>query len=224
MAKVIDYLLEDAAALFQTIEETRQLLAGKGFTADKEADLRSAYEEAKQKTAAQIKAAKLVQDKTGEQNRTFTLLDEYIVKVQNAAKSAYGNEKSILKKFRVGEKKANTCKALATWGEYFTGLIMDYEEVLLKNGLVQTDIAEFENRYQTFLGADAAQESAKKLKVVATMARDKASEKLKDRLNRFRSFIKSAFSSDKEIRVKFAPIPKGRGAGKNDNPPEPPQQ
>ncbi len=211
MAKVIDYVLQDAATLLEVITANRDLLRSKGFTEAREEVINNAYNEAKQKNGAQIKALKLVNEKTNEQDIAFDNFLQLVVKVQNAAKSAFNGNSGMLKKFRIGDKQPGSVKALTTWGEYFSGLILEYDDILLENGLVQDDLTAFNTAYSQLLAVDAAQESAKRLQVSATIARDAAIKKLKDQIVRVRNFAKAAFAGNPELLVQFKPMPKGRG-------------
>lgn len=223
MAKLIDYSLQDAAALIEVVARNHDLMVSKGFSVSKEEALKSASNDAKQKNAAQIKAMKLVNERTGMQDLAFEKFLKLITKVQSASKSAFSGSGGVLKKFRIGEKQPGTVKALTTWGEYFSGLILEYDDVLLENGLTQEDLTEFNNSYSGLLAADAAQESAKKLQSSATIARDEAIKKLKDQVIRTRNFVKAAFSGNSELLVQFKPIPKGRvGKEEEEKPASPP--
>jgi hypothetical protein len=210
MSKSVDYILQDAATLIDVVAANHDALVQKGFTQTKEDALNAAYNDAKQKNGAQVKALKLVNEKTGEQDSAFDAFLQLIVRVQSAGKSAFYDNTSLLKRFRVGDRQPGTVKSLATWGEYFTGLILEYEEILLQNGLVQDDLTAFNTAYAQLLAVDASQESAKKLQNAATITRNQAAKKLKDQLIKTRNFVKAAFAGNPELLVQFKPIPKGR--------------
>jgi hypothetical protein len=217
MDKSVDYELQDASVLINRIEANKAVLAEKGFPDDKLAVLTAAYDEAKGKNTAQEKAVKFMNDKTIEQNRIFSALLRLIVKIQKAAKSAYGEDLKAKKKYKMGEIQPRSVNALINWGEYFTGLLLEEDAVLLRNGLVPQDITEFHQLLTSLHAVDPSQESAKKLQVTATKARDNSIKRLKDQVNRTRNFVKAAFSNDEEMLIQFQPVPKGRaGAGNGD--------
>ncbi len=213
MSKTADYTLEDAAALLSSVETNRAALTEKGMTAAKEAAITGAYETAKQKNNYQLKAIKLVNEKTIEQNNAFDELLAFIVKIQNAAKAAFGEDKALLKKFRVGDVQPRTVKSILTWGEYFQGLLLEHGDELTGNGLLAEDIPAFSASYQKLSGADSTQESGKNSQAAATTARDAAVKNLSAEIKKFRNFIKAAYAGNKEMQQKFSPIAKGRGAG-----------
>lgn len=208
MAKAIDYTLEDGAALFHAIGENRDALSAKGFTEAKETKFTGIYNTAKQKNAAQVKAEKLVLDLTAQQDAGYEEMLMYIRKVQNSARAAFGNNKTLLKKFYVGTKVPSGCKGIVTWAEYLTGVIFEYGAELGENGWLDEDTTEFTNRHQSLAGIDSQQENAKKLKKVATLSRDTAVKALRDEMIKFRNFIKGAFAGNKEMQIKFKKIPK----------------
>ncbi len=219
MAKSVDYDLQDASTLINRVEENREALTQKGYSSAKEDALKAAFNEAKQKNGTQLKAVKLVNEKTGEQNNAFDIFLKLIVKIQSAAKSALGNNSGALNKYRVGEKQPTTVKKLLSWGEYFTSVLLEDDEILLANGLTQTDLTDFSAAYSNVASADTTQESAKKLQAAATIARDAAVKKLKDQVFKTRSFVKAAFGGNDEMLIQFKPIPKGRGGSSGDQPP-----
>ncbi len=221
MSKKVDHTLEDAAALLSSINENRAALTEKGMTAEKEALVSGAYDTAKQKNNYQLKAVKLVNEKTIEQNSAFDELLAFIVKIQSAAKAAFGNDKAPLKKFRVGDVQPRTVKSILTWGEYFQGLLLEHGDDLTGNGLLADDMPAFSTCYQKLSGVDSTQESGKNSQQAATTARDEALDKLKIELKKFRSFIKAAFAGDKGMQQKFSAIPEGRTGGGGDVTPPP---
>jgi len=220
MSKNVDYTLADAAALITSINENEAALTAKGMGAEKKTAVTDAYEAAKQKNIYQLKAVKLVNEKTVEQDIAYGVLNQSISKIQNAAKSAFGADKALLKKFRVGDNHPRPVKTLITWGGYFQGLLLEHDDDLTGNGLVAEDIPAYSTSYQNLLGADSTQESAKHNQISATTARDAAVKVLTEEVRKFRNFIKSAFADNKEMQQKFKAIPKGRsGAGGDDTPP-----
>lgn len=218
MGKLADYQIQDGLALLDAVKENHEELALKGFTAAKETALSNAYNEAKLKNGAQQKAMELAEDKTAEQNAAFNKLLKLITRIQTAAKGEYGNTSPSLKKFKVGDKQPHSAKKLASWGEYFTTIVLEYHDILLNNGFMQEDITEFHNAYALLLASDSTQENTKKVQSSTTISRDKAIRNLKLQVDKTRNFVKTAFAGDEEMLVKFKAIPKGRtGGGNNGN-------
>ncbi|MCX6170593.1 MAG: hypothetical protein NTX65_14720 [Ignavibacteriales bacterium] len=221
MAIKIDYLLQDCEALIQTIDDNRSAMTAKGFSDSNYTALIDAKENLKSKEAAQQKAVKLVGDKTAEQNLSITEVTNLIKKIRNSARSSYGNDERNLKLFRIGELIPTSVKKLRPMCEYLSGLILEKQEMLLQNGLMQEDIDELNSAYGKLVSVDASQENAKKLQVTATLMRDEAAEKLKDKMFRARNFANACFSKNPEILIQFKPIAKGAGGRKEaENVPE----
>jgi hypothetical protein len=223
MAIKIDYQLQDCDALDRAIYNNRSAMAAKGFSDSTYTALIDAKENLKIKEAAQQKAVKLAEDKTVEQNLSITEVTDLIKKIRNAARSSYGNDERNLKLFKIGELIPGSVKKLRPLCEYLSGLILEKQEILLQNGLTQEDIDELHSAYGKIVSVDASQENAKKLQAAATLMRDDASAKLKDKMFRVRNFANACFAKNPEILLQFKPIPKGGGGRKeDDNPPAPP--
>ena len=228
MAAIVDYQLQDSEALLKAVNNNREAMNAKGFSDASYTVLVDAKGNLLLKEAAQKKAVQLVADKTAEQNQCIQGVSELIQRIRSAAKSAYGNDEKSLKLFKVGEKIPSSVKKLRPLCEYIEGLVLEHHDVLLQNGLAQADIDELHSSYGNLVAVDATQENAKKLQVAATIARDDAAGKLKDKIFRVRNFAKACFAKDKEILVQFQPIAKGAGgrnggAEGNAQPPEPPK-
>jgi len=221
MNKSVDYELQDASVLLERVAANNEVLTQKGYTSAKLDALSSAFQEAKTKNTAQVKAVKLMNEKTIEQDLVFTSVLKSIVKIQKAAKSANGEDPVTKKKFKIGDTQPRSVKSLITWGEYFTSLLLEHDTVLLQNGLVQQDLADFNSMLTRLRAVDPSQESAKKLQVAATLSRDNSVKKLKDLVNRTRNFVKAAFSGNQEMLIQFQPLQKGRGGGSNGKPDNP---
>lgn len=223
MAAKIDYLGQDSEALQKAVDDNRVVMNTKGFSDANYTALTDAKENLKLKEAAQQKAVKLVADKTAEQDQAITEVSELIKRIKSAAKSAYGNDPRNLKLFRVGEQMPVSVKKLRPLCEYMTGLILEQHGVLVQNGLTQADIDELNSTYGKLVAVDASQENAKKLQVSATIARDEAADKLKDKMFRVRNFANACFAKNPEILVQFKPIAKSGGGrkGKEEETPTP---
>lgn len=210
MAKNVDYELQDAAVLDKTVEDNYTDLSAKGFNQQRKEKLHNSIVTARTKETAQQKAVKHVNEKTAGQNTATEQGTQLIVKIQNAAKSAYGSDPASLKRYRIGETKPRGIGGLLSWMNYFQTLLVENDDDLLANGLMQEDITAFGNCLTVLTSADTVQENAKKLQKAATLARDSAVEAMKEEVNKTRSFVKAAFQGNKEMLVKFKPIPKGR--------------
>ncbi|RJP72366.1 MAG: hypothetical protein C4539_03600 [Ignavibacteriales bacterium] len=86
---------------------------------------------------------KFVNDKTAEQNSAIATATALIVKIQNAAKSAYGANTPELKRYRVGEVKPRGTGGLLNWMNYFQALLVEDDEILIVNALMQEDFIAF---------------------------------------------------------------------------------
>lgn len=214
MAIKIDYLLQDCEAFIKAIDDNKSAMTAKGFSDSNYTSLIEAKENLKLKEAAQQRAMKLVADKTAEQNVSITDVTDLIKRIRSAAKSSYGNDERNLKLFKVGEQIPNSIKKLRPLCEYMNGLLLEKHEILLQNGLTQEDIDELNSSYGKLVAVDASQENAKKLQVAATLTRDEAAEKLKDKMFRVRNFASACFAKNPGILLQFKPIAKGAGGRK----------
>lgn len=214
MAVKIDYLMQDSEALMKSVDANRTAMNTKGFTEANYTALVDAKENLKMKEVAQQKAVKLVADKTAEQDQAIQEVSELIKRIKSAAKSAYGNDDRKLKLFKVGEQMPTSVKKLRPLCEYITGLVLEQHDILLQNGLTQEDINELNSTYGKLVAVDASQENAKKLQISATIGRDEAAEKLKDKMFRVRNFANACFAKNSEILVQFKPIARGAGGRK----------
>jgi hypothetical protein len=211
MTEKIDYALQDCAGLYRTIDANLAAMQQKGFDDERYNALKSAETGLRQKEQEQEKAAKLVIEKTAGQNAAIEKTGNTIRQIQNAGKSAFGNDKAMLNKFRIGENLPTSVKRLSNWAEYFSGLANENRDILLKNGMSEADLSDCAGAL--LVAADAEQENAKKKQAAATLLRDKALKNLKDQMTRTRSFAKACFDKNPEILVQFKPLPKGRGKG-----------
>lgn len=211
MAVKIDYLLQDCEALMIAVGNHRSAMEASGFT---EANY-TAFTDAKAnliaKELAQQNAVKLVNDKTKEQDEAIRAVADLIRRIKSAAKSAYGKDERNLALFKIGDAVPTSVKKLRTVCEYTAALVLEKSELLKQNGLTQEDIDALNSSYGTLVAVDASQENAKKMQVAATLAREEAAKKLKDRMFRIRNFAKACFAKNKEILVEFKPVPKGGG-------------
>ena len=214
MAAKIDYQIQDCEALILAINSNKSAMTAKGFTEANYTALIDAKENLRMKEVAQQNAVKLVADKTAEQDKAIVEITELIKRIKSSAKSAYGNDERSLKLFKVGEATPTSVKKLRPLCEYMTGLILEQHEILLQNGLTQEDIDELNSAYGKLVAVDASQENAKKLQTAATLTRDEAAEKLKDKMFRVRNFAKACFAKNPEILLQFKPIAKGAGGRK----------
>ena len=220
MTAKIDYLVQDSTALLQAIDGNRAAMDAKGYTETRYTALVNAKDDLIQKEAAQQRAVKLVVEKTAAQNDSIKSVAGIVQQIKEAAKSAFGKDPAKLKLFKVGDKIPNSVKSLRSVTEYTMQLALEYHDTLLANGITQDDIDALNSSYGLLISTDASQENAKKLQATATAVRNGSADKLKDLLQRTRSFAKSCFAKSPEILLQFKAIPKGRASA----PAEPPTE
>ena len=221
MAALVDYVVQDCEALFKAIDENRTAMSSKGFNEGKYNALLNAKDDLILKEAAQQKAVKLVEDKTAAQNETVQRVIKVIQKIKDAAKSGFGKDERHLKIFKVGDAIQASVKKLRPLCEYFAGIVLEYNDILIANGMDQTDIDAFHSSYGDLVAVDATQENSKKLQMTSTMNRNNSLKKLQEEMFKVRSFAKSCFSGNPEIVLQFKPIPKGAGRKGEGNTPPP---
>ena len=159
-------------------------------------------------------------EKTAAQNDSIKSVAGIVQQIKEAAKSAFGKDPAKLKLFKVGDKIPSSVKSLRSLTEYIMQLALEYHDVLLANGLTQEDIDALNSSYGLLVSTDASQENAKKLQATSTAVRNSSADKLKDLMQRTRSFAKSCFAKNPEILLQFKAIPKGRVSA----PAEPPTE
>jgi hypothetical protein len=225
MAIKIDNQLQDSDVLKKAIDNNRSAMEAKGFSETNYTGLIDARENLISKEVAQQRAVKLVESKTAEQNTAVTETTDLIKKIHNAAMSSYGNDERSLKVFKIGTAIPESINKLRPLCEYLSGVVLEKQEILLKNGLTQEDIDQLNSAYGRLVATDASQENAKKLQKAATLMRDDASDKLKDKIFRVRKFAEACFSKNPEILLQFKAVPKsagGRKSSEEENKPENP--
>ena len=224
MPITIDQLIEDAQALRTAISKYETVLEQKGFDKARRDEFDAAIQDALAKDSEQKKANKTLEQFTQAQEKAIDDALAAISLLQNAAKSAYGDDKAKLKEFVVGEKKQRNASTLRTTLEYLEGVAQKYTAVLLKNGMAQQDIAGIPTVCDALTNADKVQENAKKVRNAATKVRDKAEHALQDVVYKARKFALAAFSKEPEKAEEFKKISRAgkRGGGGDTPPPTPP--
>jgi hypothetical protein len=219
----LDQLIEDAQTLRNPITKYQTILEQKGFDKARRDELDAAIQEVIAKDSAQKEANKSLDQLTQAQEKAIDDGLAVIVLMQNAAKSAFGDDKAKLKEFGVGEKKRRNASTLRTTLEYMNGVAVKYKAVLLKNGMTQQEIDSIPTICNALAQADEIQENAKKVRNAATKARDKAAEVLEKVVYKARKFALAAFSKELEKAEEFKKIArsKKRGSGSDTSPPAP---
>jgi hypothetical protein len=208
MAASFDYQLRDSYTLKSAVDTNLTAMKAKGFSDSSLTQFVEVIENLRVKEAAQQKAAKLFTSKVTDQTSALEKVGNVIKKIRNAAKSAYGKDERKLKLFKCDQKIPTSIGALITSCEYVCGLVLQEHDILLANGVTQEDIDFLNSSVGILTAASASKESALKLQKGATVVRDDASAKLKDKVFRIRKFAEACFDSNKEILLQFQPIPK----------------
>ncbi len=211
MAVKVDYVAQDSDALLVAIKNHRSAMDEKRFSNVVYTNFLSAKENLRVKEVAQQTAVKTAEDKTALQDFYFSEITRTIKVIRKAVKSAYEEDAQKMSLFRVDDPIPKTVKGLRPMCEYLTKVTSEDSEVLLQNGLVESDITDLGMFLTGLIAADAEQENTKQLQVAATKARDNAAKELKALCLKIRNFTDACFSKNPEILLEFKPIPKGRG-------------
>ena len=215
----INYNLQDGNALVLAVSRNLTLLTEKGFQTETQTALNAAIADLTAKEREQNIAVKALEDFTAEQNLAVKETKALISKIYMAAKSAYENDQRNLSQFKVGQRIPDSVNGLRSLCEYLQVVVAERSVLLLKSGLVQSDVTALNGAAARIVDADKAQEDAKKLQEQATLVRDTSDKALKKVKTKLRNFIKAAFQGNKEILLQFEKIPKG-GGGKGDTKPD----
>lgn len=217
----INFDLQDGSALDAAVTRNLTLLTEKGFQTETQTLLNAAIADLTAKEKEQNVAVKALEDLTAEQNLAVKETKALISKIYIAAKSAYDNDKRSLSQFKVGERIPDSVNGLRSLCEYLQVVVAERSVLLLKSGLVQSDITALNGAAARIVYADKAQEDAKKLQEHATLVRDSSDKALNKLKTKLRNFVKAAFQAKKEILLQFEKISKGGGGkGKSDTPPD----
>jgi hypothetical protein len=209
----LDQLIEDAQTLRKAITKYESILEQKGFDKNRRDEFDQALQEAVAKDSEQKEASNVLARHTQAQEKAIDDSLATINLVQNAAKSAFGNDKAMLKEFSVGAKKQRSASSLRTMLEYLIGIAQKNKAVLLKNGMTQEDIDSIQATCDGLTQADEVQENAKKVRNAATKVRDKAADKLENIVFKTRKFALAAFSKDLEKAEEFRKITRASKRG-----------
>ncbi len=224
MADKVDYAVQDCEQLEITVTNNLAAMKKKGFTDERKAELTGAKESVSLKNSAQQNAMKLVETKTAEQNTAMEAVSKIIQKIRDGAKAAFDVNDPKLKLFKIGEQMPTSVKKMRSLCDYMAPVVLEYTDTLLQNGLEQADMDLFHSASSNLIAADSSQENAKKLQKSATISRNQEYTKLTKVMAKVRAFAKTCFAESPEILVQFKPIPKGKGGGGKDNPPDQPPQ
>lgn len=226
MGRSIGYLIEDATNLQLAVQTHKDEMLAKGFKEIRFKTMDDMLAAVVKTNSTQMAAHDNVAQNTESQNAAIAAGFAMITKIQNAARSAFGRNKTKQKEFRIGSKKSKSVGRLSELLDYLAGVCTKYHEVLIENGLTEDDFASISSVYANLVTADALQEHSKKLGNVATETRNDAAAALQEEMYRIRNFAKSAFAGNKAILEEFKPIKKGgrRGGGTNPTPPTQPPQ
>ncbi len=231
MNTAVNYNIQDANALDETIGRNEAALTEKGFPAENRTELKDRIIILTEKENTLNGKGKKLEDLTAGQNVIITESQGLVTKVRNAASGAYVGNARVLKQFNVGINKRipRAIGSLRSECEYLIPLVTEKKADLLKGGLQEADITALDEAPAKLIAADKQQEDAKKERNQATVERDEADKELKKIKTKIRKFVDTAFAKNKSILIQFEPIPKGRGGGKEDEggttpPPAPPVQ
>ena len=224
MAVKVNYVAQDSDALLLAINNHRSAMDAKRFSNAVYTNFISAKENLRVKEVAQQTAVKTAEDKTALQDFYISEINRTIKVIRKAVRSAYEENAQKLSLFRVDDTIPKTVKGLRPMCEYLIKVTSEDSEVLLENGLVESDITDLGTFLAGLIAADAGQENTKQLQVAATKARDNAAKELKALCLKIRNFADACFSKNPEILLEFKPVSKGRGGkGKKDDE-TPPQE
>jgi hypothetical protein len=216
MALVVNEILQDANVLGKTVAKYATEMADAGVTATM---VESTAGDLAEKDKQQKLAVDLVAKKTALQNQIMQDGMDAINKIQNAAKSAFGKNKTITKEFHIGIDKPVTVKGMMRELAYIKDTATTYVDDLKKNGIKDADIAVLDTIADGLKEADADQEQAKKLQVNATADRDKALQVLKDLMTKIRNNAKVVFAKNDNVLNEFSSILNTKSSKKVTPPP-----
>ncbi len=222
MPVIVDNVLEDAGGAGKAMDNHIDIIIARGGQKKRD-NLAAGITSLTKLNTGQIKAQDFLDTKTREQDEWMVQANSVLGSIRNAAKSASKDpeNKINLTTFKIGVDTPQSVKAMTSWLDYFSGVVVENHDVLLANGMTEEEIASVGTLYASLIAANAAQENAKKLRNAATERRDYAAKALQQTVSGIRDFAKNVFKNDKAALEEFKPIPKGRGRGKN-KPPEPP--
>ncbi len=207
----VDNAIDEAVGLAKGIDNHPDVISARSDGKQKMDKLHADTADLVNKNSAQKAAQMTAEQKTKEQDDLMKDAERAVTQIQNAAKSAFPGKEVTLKEFKVGMNKPNSVKAMIALLAYLAGGVQKYSEDLLANGLTQDDITNLSNLYAILVGAEAAQENAKKLRNAATAIRDAAAAKLRETVSATRSYLKAVFKDDPAALEEFKSIVKARG-------------
>jgi len=222
MAKTIGEIAEDAESLQLTMQTNRDAMIAKGFKPIRFQNFDDMIKAVVSKSSTQNAAHKTLLQNTAAQNKAIQDGIDMIAKIRNAARSAFGKDKTKLKEFKIGDRESKNVSRVSQSLDYLAGACTKNHDDLIENGLTEDDFAAISTVYANLVTADTVQEHSKKLRNVATETRDDAVTALQEEAFKIRSFAKSAFAKDKAMLEQFKPIKKGGKRGGGTSPTSPP--
>ena len=211
MAAKLDLAIQEAQALLMAVSKHSAEVSERGYGDARLAEFQSALEMALARDSAQRGAQATLIQRTETQDSVMKRAYDQLLMVRNAAKSAFGKEKKILKEFRVGMDRPKTVREMMSVMDYMTGVVQKHASELLQNGMSQADVDSVASTYAELVTADALQENAKKLRNGATDMRDEALAALQQEIFKLRKFAQARFASRPEILQEFTRIPHAGG-------------
>ena len=211
MSTTVDVAIQEAQALLAAVNTHAAELAERGYDGTRVAEFQSALETALKRDSGQKGALATLNQRTEAQDIAMKQANELLAMVRNAAKSAFGKDKKILKEFRVGMQRPTTVRQMMTVMEYMTGVVQKHSSELLLYGMSQADIDGVATAYAELVTADALQENSKKLRNAATETRQDALTALQREIYRLRKFAQARFASQPAILQEFKRLPKAGG-------------
>ncbi|HUI29326.1 MAG TPA: hypothetical protein VLX91_03840 [Candidatus Acidoferrales bacterium] len=207
----IGQVTEDGDNLQLTMQNHRAEMIAKGFKEARFQSFDDSLNAVVRKNSTQKAAHSTLLQSTSDQNDAIDEGVKMVTKIQDAAKSAFGKNRTKLNEFKIGAKKPYVVSRLAALLDYLAGVCTKYHDELIENGLTEDDFTAITAAYTNLVSTDAVQEHSKKLRNVATETRDDAVAALQEEMFKVRSFAKAAFAGNKAVLEEFKPIKKGKG-------------
>jgi len=219
----LDFTLQGGEGLMLACTKYAEGASARGITAANIQLLRTSLDYASACNTAQKKAVEKVTNLTDSQNQLMAEGLGLIRKIQNAARSKYGEDnKTTMKEFHVGGPSLTTVKAMIAELKYMKSEATDRKEDLAEGGLEESDIAKSDTIGAKLTSTDALQENAKRVQKAATKTRNQSMKALAKAMRKIRNEAKVVFENQPEVLVEFEPMAEGRGRGGKENPPTPP--
>ncbi len=209
MSKPIADVTENASNLKLTMDAHKDEMVAKGFKEVRLQNFADLMDSVTRKISLQKAAQDTMMANTESQNIAIQQARTVIRKIQNAGKAKFGLNKTKQKEFKIGANTSNGVGKTAELLDYLAAVCTKYHDDLIESGLTEEDFAAITPTYANLVTADSIQEHSKKLRNVATDARDAAVTALEEEMFKIRSFVKAAFANNKALLEEFKPIKKG---------------